>query len=202
MAIKLPDLQKHVPIVENVDKPSFAFSVWWNKVVRILEQAFNTLEDNIEAINLALEAAGIAQVAAENAQAAADAANASAAGSNSVASLTNSGVTGCTISATDAGSDASITISNHTRVYGDGTNVAVTGATLTGRAYSTFYYIYYEDAARTGGAVTYLTTTDEAVAVQTGNRHVVGSITTPAAAGADQDGTRLPPPGQGGLQAQ
>lgn len=200
MALKLPRFDRSIPITNENRTPSLPFHTWWQRALNSIESSFNQLETIVLDIQAAQNAANAAQAAADSAQASADAATSAAASSNSVASLTNSGVTGCTISATDAGTNASVTISSHTRVYGDGTSVVVTGATLTGRAYSTFYYIYYEDAARTGGAVTYLTTTDEAVAVQTGNRHIVGSITTPAAAGANTNGAKLPPPGQDGIQ--
>jgi hypothetical protein len=113
-------------------------------------------------------------------------------------------VTGATITATDAGADVTITISAHTRHYpqpdGSTVDVAVSGGSLTGRAYSTTYYIYYDDPSRAGGAVTYQSTTSEATAAQIGDRHTVGGVTTPAALGAPKTGgyTRPPGPGQVG----
>jgi hypothetical protein len=62
--------------------------------------------------------------------------------------------------------------------------VAVSGGTLTARAYSTDYFIYYDDPTRAGGAVTYQSTTSEATAAQIGDRHTVGEILTPAALAA------------------
>lgn len=84
---------------------------------------------------------------------------------------------------------SSITVETHTRVYSDQT-VSVTGATLTTEdngttaiAASTLYHVYYDDAARAGGAVTLKATRTSTSAVNgpsAPNRHYVGSITTPA----------------------
>jgi len=59
---------------------------------------------------------------------------------------------------------------------------------VTGLSYSTTYYIYYLDASRAGGAVTYQASTDPADAVQSGNVHSAGAVETPAALGAPLDG--------------
>ena len=151
-------------------------------------------------------AAATATASATSANTAATAAQTSATGANTAATavtaqsnIANSYVTGCTVTATDAGASATITISGHTRAYGDGTSVAVTGGTVTGQAYSTLFYVYYDQASRLGGAVTYLATTSSATAAQLGSRHVVGSVTTPAAAGAPSSGTGVRPPGSGAL---
>ena len=55
----------------------------------------------------------------------------------------------------DEGTTASITIPDHDRVYpAPYATVAVDGDTIGGRAYATTYYIYYDDSALAGGAVT------------------------------------------------
>jgi hypothetical protein len=92
-----------------------------------------------------------------------------------------------------------VTISAHTRVYGDGTSVAVNAGSVLAQPYSTLVYIYYDDAARTGGTVTYLATTSQATAAQTGDRHLVGQVMTPAAAAPPTDGDYVGAPGFGGI---
>lgn len=101
---------------------------------------------------------------------------------------------GNVLSATDAGSNVTITIAAHTRKYGDATSVSVSGGTLTGLDYSTKYYVYYDDANRTGGSETYHATTDPNTSqpnAATG-RHSLGKITTPAAGGSDTSGGFVP----------
>lgn len=115
--------------------------------------------------------------------------------------LVNSTPTGCTITAADVGSDATITVSNHTRVYGDGESVSVTGGTVTGKSFSTLYFIYYDDEERDGGAVTYAAATTylDACPSQTNpDRHFVGSVTTPANGAANTSGDPSTPPVWGG----
>lgn len=153
---------------------------------------------------IALASVGVAvvtaQAAATTATAAAATAQTAADGANSVASFTNSGTTGLTLTAADAGANVTITISAHNRVYGSGTTVAVNGGSLTGRAYSTTYFVYYDQASRAGGAVTYASTTSEATAAQTGDRHLIGMVLTPAAAAAATTGDRVRAPGISGIE--
>lgn len=114
--------------------------------------------------------------------------------------LTNSYPSTNPLSASDAGANATITIAGHDRIYGDGTSVAITGGSLTGLAYSTEYFVYYDDATRAGGAVTFASTTSATTAAQTGDRHLVGSVTTPAAAAPPTTGEAVQPPGVGDLR--
>lgn len=193
MALRLPRLINSFAIAEKEGLPTLTFIQWWDAFAKQIEASVNS-------ITAALEAAGIAQTAATNAQAAADAAQAAADSVENVAKLSNSGTSGLTITATDAGSDVTINISSHTRLYGDGTSVSVDSGSLTTLAYSTKYYIYYDDSSFLGGAVTYQSTTDMATAAQTGNRHLVGSVTTPAASDPDVDGGVLGPPGIPGIE--
>lgn len=205
--MRLDRLQRGVPIVGNDRVPNQPFQTLWQRTVENIESALDQLQNQIDLITAAQAAADAAQDAADTATAAAAAADAAATTAqgaadtaNSTASLANSGVTGITITATDAGTDATINISSHTRVYADGTSVSVTGGSITGLAYSTLYYIYYDQASRLGGSVTYVATTDEGTAAQVGDRHTVGAITTPAAAAGDTGGNFVRPPGVGSLQ--
>lgn len=192
MGLKLPRLQRTIAIVNNAGQPGLEFHRWWQTVAESIEQAFNELEANVTAIAAAQSAANAANAAAANA-------NTAAANITNEASLTNSYVTGLTLTATDAGASASIAISAHTRVYGDGSSVSVNSGSLTGLAYSTTYYVYYDQASRLGGAVTYASTSSQATAAQTGNRHFVGAVKTPAAAGGPSTGYGVSPPGVGNV---
>jgi len=107
---------------------------------------------------------------------------------------------GSPITASDVGTTATITIDAHTRVYSDKA-VTVDAGSFTGKAFSTLYLIYYDDAGRAGGTVTYAVTTDPAIAYNSAtypDRHHVGSIMTPADGGADTGGSGGAPPGWGG----
>lgn len=78
MALKVPDLDRSVPMVEDNRTPTYTFHVWWQTVVKKLKEAFADIE-------AALAAAGIALEAAEDAQDAADAADAAAAAAQAAA---------------------------------------------------------------------------------------------------------------------
>ena len=186
MALKLPRFLRTLSIVDEKGQPTIAFHQWWESVLKQVEQSINAIQD-------ALDAAGIANAAAVAAQNAANSAQ-------SVAKLTNSGAAGLTITANDVGSDAAIDISSHTRVYGDGTNVSVNSGSLSGLAYNTTYYVYYDDPSFAGGSVTYQVTTSQMTASQTGSRHLVGGVVTPAAGGVPVGGSGPKPPGFGGTE--
>lgn len=95
------------------------------------------------------------------------------------------------ITAEDVGTDCTITIPTHTRIYPD-KEVSVTGDELTGIGFDTTFGLYYDDPSRSGGAVVYALTTIFADAYNSPthpDRHFMGIITTPA------DGA---PPSEGG----
>ncbi len=171
------------------------FRLYNNNNVDAIETRVSDLEFE-EAIAAAEAATTAAQAAADAAQTAADGADTAAAAAQDATdanarflSISNSNVTGCTITATDAGANATVTISAHTRNYADGTSVAVTGGSVTGLAYSTQFFIYYDQTSLAGGAVTYAAVTSGPDAQPTAaggsapDRHYVGSVVTPAAAG-------------------
>lgn len=199
MALNLPRLQRTIAIVNNAGQPGLEFHRWWQSVAESIETAFANLEATVTAVAAAQAAATAANAAAAAADAAAATAQNAADAVTTEASLTNSYVTGLTLGATDAGSNASVSISAHTRVYGSGTSVSVNSGNLTGLSYSTTYYIYYDQASRLGGAVTYQSTTSQATAAQTGNRHFVGAVKTPAAAAGPTSGYGVSPPGVGNV---
>lgn len=162
-----------------------------------------TAADNAQtSADSALTAAGSAQTAADNAQAAADAAASAAGGVGSVVSLTNSyPLEDCTLTGKDAGSNAVIVISAHTRRYGDGTEVSVNGGVVGSLSYNSFYYVYYDDAARAGGAVSYAAVgvaskSDAFYSAAHPDRHFVGTCNTPVALDPDLEGTPAVAPGE------
>jgi hypothetical protein len=192
MPLKLPRLPTRFGIVDKAGQPVTAFQQWWQSFASKIEEAFNALADTVAAIAAAQAAADAANAAAAAASAAADIAS-------TVAALTASGVVGAVLTATDVGANVTVAITAHTRVYGDGTSASVNAGSVTGQPYSTLVYIYYDDAARTGGAVTYLASASQTTAAQTGNRHLVGQVLTPAAAAAPTDGDYVGAPGFGGI---
>lgn len=91
------------------------------------------------------------------------------------------------------GTTTTATINTHDRIYSDST-VSVTGTTITGLTDATTYYLYYDDGDRSGGAVTWVATTDYATAQNSATnsgRHYGGVITT----GASAVGFGVLPPG-------
>lgn len=157
--------------------------IGWNKQPQLFErywdEAMTTIENNLNAILVIPEI-----------QAAIDAANAAAAAANTAATtaqnsataaaketaLVNSYIDPTTVlSATPA----VITIASHVRHYADGTTASVSGGTVAATASLDVDYVYYSDPTRAGGTVTYLVSTTQPP--QTGNTHVVGAVTIPAA---------------------
>lgn len=184
-----------------------AFQRLWQKNCETVEANFGDLSQIVTDL-----AAVVADVV--TAQAAADAAAADAATAQSTANTANTTATtvkrddsistswtspGTILSATDAGSNATITIANHTRKYTDATSKSVTGSSITALAYTTEYAIYYDQTSRAGGAVTYHATTDPntGLANAAAGRHFCGKITTPGAGGAATSGGVNPPSGGG-----
>ncbi|HEX7114966.1 MAG TPA: hypothetical protein VF193_07525 [Steroidobacter sp.] len=103
------------------------------------------------------------------------------------------------LTASDAGSSATITVAAHSVQYGFGT-VAYNAGSITGLSYSTTYYVYADDPDYEGGAVTYLATTNANTVTGANGRYYVGRITTPAAAGGGTSGNWGGGGGGGGFQ--
>lgn len=100
-----------------------------------------------------------------------------------------------------AASDGTVTIAAHERVYFDAarTRISVDGGTVTGQ--SGYVTIYYVDAARLGGAVAYVGTSNPIA--QEGNTHIAGSVEIPASGtntggGVTAPGYTTPPPTSAG----
>lgn len=198
MALNLPRLPGGGQIVTQAGVPTGGFLRWWAALCAAIEAAINTIATQEAQIAAALGIAVGADAAAIAAAVAANGANTLAGGILADTSLNESYVSGITITAADAGSDVTITISSHTRTYGDGTSVSVDGGTVTGQAYSMTLFLYYDQSSREGGAVTYDASDNIATAgfnAVNVNRHMVGSVTTPAALAADTDGVGTFPAG-------
>lgn len=171
-----------------------AFQKLWQKNCEIVEGNFADITQLVTDLATAVAAIVTAQAAANAAQSTANTVKRDDSISTSWTSP------GTILSAADAGADATITIAGHTRKYSDNTAVAVTGASLTALAYSTKYYIYYDQTSRAGGAVTFHATTDPNVAKANAaaGRHECGNILTPAAAAPPTSGGYTPPGGYSG----
>lgn len=195
----MPDYTIRLPrLPVNWQEQPQLFERYWDEAMTSLEETLNAILE-IPGIEAAIAAAAAAAAAANTAAAAANTAAATAQSTADAiereSNLVNSYVTGLTLSAADAGADTTITVSAHTRVYGDGTSVAVNGGSITGVPYSTAAHVYYDQVSRAGGAVTYAYSTSAATAAQTGDRHSVGAVTTPAAAAPPSNGNPVRPPG-------
>lgn len=205
MAFKLPRIPGNIALVDpSTGRVTTEFQRWWQTTMEAIEGQESNQQALLDALitaqasaDAAAAAAAAADAAAATAATAAAAAQTSADSVTSDTNISNSYVIGVAIAGHDAGASATVNISAHSRLYGDGTTVAVNSGSVTGLAYSTSYYIYYDDSIRAGGAVTYHVTTAIGSAAQSGvnpNRHYVGAVVTPAALAADTAGVGAAPP--------
>ena len=86
-----------------------------------------------------------------------------------------------TLTASDAGGTATVSIAAHTLKTSTG-DVSYNAGSIAGLSFSTLYYVYTDDEDFDGGAVTYQASTDAADAVGDAGRYYLGSITTGIAA--------------------
>lgn len=193
--IELPKLQDSISIVEEDGKPSLAFHRWWQEIAKTLEGQLNTINSELETLIAAAQTT--ANTAAANAIATA----------REAARINSYPNPGSILTAADVGTTAKITVGNHTRVYPvqgslDVPDVTMTNTPfdITGLAFSTQYWVYYDDSTLASTTPTFHVTTTAANA-QVGaavGRHLVGFITTPADGGANTDGFGGGTPGGGG----
>jgi hypothetical protein len=94
------------------------------------------------------------------------------------------------LSSTDAGSTATIHISNHTVRDSEGL-ISYTAGSIGGKSYSTPYYVYCDDFDSFGGAVIYQATLDLQDLTSNSARRYIGRIRTASTGG----GTAGPDPG-------
>ena len=200
MTLSLPRFQYQSPLVDSNYLPTTAFHIWWDTFAKQLETILNDQADQLAAITALQteQASQLASITALQTDMLDRITEIEAVQRNDAISSSWTSPGGI-LTASDAGASATITIANHTRKYGDSTSVAVTGSSITGLAYSTTYQVYYDDSARTGGAVTFNATTNPNNALHNSSvgRHYCGEITTPAAGGAATNGG-VSPPSSGG----
>lgn len=175
---RLARLQRQQAYFDRDGHPTAQMQLHWQRAMERIEQRFTSIEGVLAQIQAAQRDAAAAMQTALTVTAKVDLAN----------SYTDpvSGVL-------TASSDGVITIAGHSRVYGDGTTKAVAGGTLSGYLPGQFIRVYYVDAARAGGSVSYQATTGEIV--QSGDTHVVGGVTIPAVGAANATGAGTVPPG-------
>lgn len=100
-----------------------------------------------------------------------------------------------------------VTVDGHTRFYGDGTSLAVTGTAFTGKGFGDTLAVYYDDATRADTTPAYVITADLIIAQNNyaPGRHLVGTVMTPESNAAAETGGTSPPgsgysPGSGGYE--
>lgn len=180
---KLDRIRRLEPMVETSRAATMRFQLIQQRNAEAIEAAFAALSqqvaDNTAILNEIQAVLAVAQ-----------AADAKASSVQTTVSLANSYVEPSSV--LSAASDGTITIAAHTRVYGD-TSVSVDGGSVAGFAQGAFVQVYYDDAAREGGAVTYQGTTS--LVSQEGARHIVGGVTIPATGEPPVEGQGPRPPG-------
>jgi len=174
------------PVVDGKGHATSQFQLQFQRLIENLEAAINSLNTQVNSntsIIAALEATNaVAQAANDNAQAVAD-----------TISIANSYVDPREV--LTASNSGAVSILAHNRRYKNSaaTIVAVDSGSVTGFASGDYVTVYYRDAARAGGAVTYIGTTK--AVEQGGDVHVVGSVTIPAGGDPPATGTSAPASG-------
>ena len=170
--------------------PSVRLMAIWQEAMDKIEGAFAALStqvgDNTTLLNQIRAAQALARAANDNAEAVSQRTSLSSSYTDPVSVLT-------------ASSDGSVAIAAHNRVYGDGSSVSVSSGSISGFAGGDYVTIYYVDAGREGGAVTYQATKQPVA--QEGATHIVGQVTIPVTGTATGSGTTAPgynPPSGGG----
>lgn len=170
------------------------FERYWDEAMAKIEETLNAILaiPEIEAALVDLD------IATQAAQTAADNANAAAAATTSESSIVASFPKDPVGTLIEIDSAGNVTIADHVRQYGNpalNPDVPVDGATFaTGAVPGDVVRVFYEDALREGGAVTYQFTIDPAAKpVQGGDVHSVAAGTVPGA--GTQAGNGLQPPG-------
>lgn len=174
---RLPRLQRSVSYFDAQGRPTAQMQLHWQRFAERIEQRFTDVESVLAQIQQAQADAAAARQGVNDTNARLDL---SASFINPVGVLT-------------AASDGTITIAAHQRVYADATSVSVDAGSVSGFASGAFVTVYYVDAARAGGAVAYQGTTS-AVA-QSGNTHIVGQVSIPAAGEVAAPGSGPTAPG-------
>ena len=197
--VSITPIQQRIPAVNEDRTLSFALHGEINRLINALANVTNYNAETTQLIIDTLKQYGILVERIKTVEEAQAKSDAEAALISSYTDPTS------VLTSTTGTADSVITVQNHKRVYADAnkTTVNVVGTTITGLAPDKFYYLYYDDAERLGGAVTIAATTDYPTAFNSSTqpaRHYVGSIETAATGGADTGGGGGTPPGGGGAR--
>ena len=185
--VRLDRLMRSLPI-GGTDGPTMQFQALWQKNCEAVEAAFFAQGQQIDFLTTIV-------TGLQEAQRAAAEANQGVATLNAGVSLSSSR-TEPVDGLLTANSDGVVSISAHSRVYTTGsteTSVTVNAGTVSGFAPGQFVRVFYNDAARLGGAVAYQGTTAEVT--QTGDTHVIGGVTIPQVGEPPSEGSGTTPPG-------
>lgn len=182
--VRLDRLMRGNPISQ-ADGPSLQFQALWQRTIEKIERAFDRVNQVNTEQQATLDAITAAMAVAASAKQQAETTSSEIA----LSSSKTEPIDGLLI----ANSSGVVSISAHSRVYADGGTVSVNAGSVTGQTPGTFVRVYYNDAARVGGAVTYLGTTAEIT--QTGSVHVVGGVTIPLSTEPPATGIGTTPPG-------
>lgn len=186
----------------NVKGVPSAVLTWSQRVAEQIESQFATQQTQIT--DLATTQANLAATQADLASTQSDLAATQSDLSDTVVRLKiglSSTAPTAILSSSDTGTNAKITVAAHTRIYGDGSTLAITGPTdITGLSYGTLYAVYYDDTTLSDTTPAYVATTTltDAQANKAAGRHFCGNITTATAGGAATSGDGPRPPGGGG----
>jgi hypothetical protein len=172
-------------LVDEQGRPSRRFQQVWQNTIEALVSVLTSQGASISELEAIYAGINTAQATAS---AAAQQTQATAAAVSLANSYTDP-VSGL-LTASSAGA---VTISAHRRIYGDGLSVDVNGGALSGLSPGDFVRVYYNDPARTGGTVSYLSTTGDIV--QQGDVHVLGGVLIPAVGELPSSGAPSTPPG-------
>jgi hypothetical protein len=184
LAAVLDTLFASEAIVDDQGRPTRRFQQLWENAIGGLKDALTSTSLSIAELQRIYAGINAAQsTATEAVQQANDTAREKALNDSYVSPL----------SVLTASSSGTVTVAAHTRIYGDGTQVAVNSGSVSGFASGDYVTVYYNDPARAGGGVTYLGTAT--VIGQTGDTHIVGQVSIPDAGTADVTGSGPAPPG-------
>lgn len=181
---KLDRLTKFDQLFNKDGTPHIRLMNIWQTAMTKIEEAFTIQAGDISDLETIVARLTAAEALAASAKTEATASTAASNITNSYTDPTN------ILSAANTGV---VTIAAHERVYGDGTRVNVNSGSVSGFASGNYVSVYYDDAARAGGAVTYRGTVN--AVSQAGARHVVGAVTIPAIGAPAATGTTVSAPG-------
>lgn len=185
--VRLDRLMRSVLITQTAP-PTMQFQAFWQRHCEAIEAAFRAAQSQIDTLEQVVAGLQAAQQAAAQANQGVEMLSAGISLQSSRTDPVDGLLTGT--------SDGTVTIAAHSRVYTTGTTettVPVDGGSVSGFAQGAYVRVYYLDAAREGGAVTYQGTTAEVT--QTGDTHVVGGVTIPQIGSPPASGEGTTPPG-------